>query len=112
MASDQSHFGKVERDEGRDKLSQQVVKKQRSKTAATKKKNLSEGDSSSAAGGNGINKTRPKHEQKSAPSKNEWSSRPLSEYVIQEPIPDLNKLALDNNILHNIFKDIPEIDDN
>ncbi|KAL7142966.1 hypothetical protein ABFS83_08G160200 [Erythranthe nasuta] len=41
-----------------------------------------------------------------------WLSRPISEYIIEGPIPDLNAIGLDSHVLmHNFFEGIPEFDD-
>lgn len=44
-------------------------------------------------------------------SRDNWSSRPLSEYVVPGPIPDLDFLITDAIPLRNFFDDIQEIDD-
>ncbi|KAI3443573.1 hypothetical protein Pfo_000238, partial [Paulownia fortunei] len=107
MASHQSD-GKLARDEPRPsskgKSSRPILKTSRSKTE--KKKYLS--DVMQVASSRTTKEdTRPKHESTLSTSESHWSSRPLSEYVIQEPIPDLNKLALDKVVVHNIFQDVP-----
>ncbi|KAL7103225.1 hypothetical protein ACP275_08G167200 [Erythranthe tilingii] len=41
-----------------------------------------------------------------------WLSRPISEYIIDGPVPDLDAIGLDSHVLmHNFFEDIPEFDD-
>ncbi|KAL8046157.1 hypothetical protein ABFS82_08G162400 [Erythranthe guttata] len=41
-----------------------------------------------------------------------WLSRPISEYIIEGPIPDLDAIGLDSHaLMHNFFEDIPEFDD-
>lgn len=40
---------------------------------------------------------------------NKWSSTPLSEYVIEQPIPNLDEIRFDKGLTGNYFKDVPDI---
>lgn len=82
-------FSKKQKSKAAEKSKAVEVKKTKEKTNTKKLQDVGVGSSSKQAG--------------------HWSSKPLLEYVIPDPIPDLNKIAMDPSLdFRNFFKDIPD----